>query len=99
MTNRMTIPKPLAPREEILTDGRHVLKAQHASGPVLVVFDPLQHVGGVYHVAQEMWRLYVPIQLHELLGALRDNGFTLPDGPDLQTWLDAVALLAGARPN
>lgn len=75
------------------------MKAQHAGGPVLVVFDPLRHVGGVYHLEQEVWRLYVPIPLHEFLGALASNGITLAEGADLQTWLDAVAQLAGARPN
>ena len=92
---RMTIPAPLAPRAEILQDGRHVIAAEHASGRVLVVYDPVHHCGGVYHIAHELWRIQVPVSLGEFLEGLRSAGFTLPDGEDLQRWLDAVAELGG----
>jgi len=96
---RFKVPKPRAPRDEVLADGRYVIATEHPGGRALVAYDPAVQSGAVFHVEQQVWRMWSPLPLAEFLSALQANGFALPDGPDLQVWLDAVAELAGGRAN
>jgi len=95
MKQQTTIPKPLAPRDECLQDGRHVIRGELAGETVLCVYDAQHQVAATYHMQQKLWRMQCPIALQEYLGALEANGVVLPDGVDLQKWLDAVS---GAPP-
>jgi hypothetical protein len=61
------------------------------SGDVIASFCHQTQTGGIYRIGTQHWVLTGPVTLHEFLTALDARNITLPDGEDLQRWLDAVA--------
>jgi hypothetical protein len=84
------IPKPLPPRDECLQDGKHVLRAKLAGSDVLCCYDEQRQSAATYHAELQLWRIQVPLSLHEYLQALVTAGFDLPGGSDFVTWITAV---------
>lgn len=86
-----TILLPRAPAMETLEHPARLISGEGPHGAVLVVYCPVNHCGGVYVLASEMWAFYVPISLPDFLASLHSRGIRLPEGADLETWLDAVS--------
>jgi hypothetical protein len=95
MKRAISTPIPFTFRPDILESGANVIQTEGPDGPCLVAYDPLHQVAGVYHPAVGMWSIWTPLPLGEFLETLGARGYVLPQGDDLQTWLDAVAELAG----
>ncbi len=79
---------PVIRLEWLQGDFRRVL--QSACGQWLVTYDPTTRAGGVYAHEAGLWAIYGPMGLAEFAGSLKARGVALPDGGDLQHWLDAV---------
>jgi hypothetical protein len=89
MTERtMTIFKPRAMHPD--TFGNPACTIADVEQERLVTYCRHHQVGGVYHVEGGIWALYTPIDLASFIGSLADRGIRLPEGPDLERWLDAV---------
>lgn len=87
--NKMTAFEPLAPAAETLADPRYALRDE--SQGRLILYCPRNNCGAVYWIDPGMWTMYCPIDLPSFIGSLADRGIALPEGPDLQTWMDAVS--------
>ena len=61
------------------------------SGTVLVTYDPQTRTGGVYRIEAGLWLLNGPLSLAEFAAGLPAMKLALPDGHDLQLWLDTVS--------
>lgn len=95
MKQTISISQPATLRPEILSDGRYVIRSSSPRGTCLIAYDPRTLTAGVFHYDAEMWSLWTPLPLAEFLNSLGGRGYALPEGEDLQVWLDAVAELAG----
>ena len=61
------------------------------SGDVIASYCHQTQTGGIYRIGTQHWVLTGPVTLPEFLTALDARNITLPDGEDLQRWLDAAA--------
>lgn len=84
------IPFPWPPHPETLQDARSTIRGQSPAGPVLCVYCSRNRAGALFFESVGMWRVYTPIDVDELLRSIESSGIKLPDGADLQTWLDQV---------
>ena len=66
-------------------------KILSADQQYLVAYCPRHRVGGVYRLDPGLWAIYTPLSAQEFLGSLQSRGIALPEGWDLQRWLDAIA--------
>lgn len=90
---KMTIPQPLAPHPDTLSEAVNTIQGIGPAGRVLVTYCNRNHCGAVFfmEIDQPHWRMYSPIPIGELIQSCESSGIKLPDGEDLQRWLTAVA--------
>jgi hypothetical protein len=97
--NRYQVPKPLAPRDEVLQAGDFVMQGRLDGHEMLCCYDPERRTAATFHVGLGMWRMQCPISADEYLTGLQAAGVELPDGADLQRWLDAVLVSPRGTPH
>jgi len=90
---RMTIQHPpVGPSRETFTRPGALIQTTAPDGQrQLVTWCRQTHAGAVYHVDLKFWSISTPISLEAFMESLSDRGYTLPDGPDRQAWLDIVS--------
>ncbi len=84
MRNSVTIPFPCGPSAETLQNPSRSIKGLGPSGELLICFDPERQCGAVFHMSLNLWAISCPMSPGLFV-------YVLPDGADLQAWLDAIA--------
>lgn len=88
MNRRISVFAPKAPHPDSLADGELII--QNDAQQLLVMYCPRNRTGGLYYVEMGTWALQTPIAFGDFLAFLKQRDIQLPDGPDLQRWLDRV---------
>jgi hypothetical protein len=89
MTERTTrVFAPKAPHPDSLADPE--LTIGDADLSVMIHYDPRNRVGGIYYVELQNWSLHSPINFAGFIDHVQRTGLRIPDGADLQRWLDRI---------
>jgi len=86
---KLTLPcPPYLPEGHFDNPARAILSA---CGDLIATYCAQTSTGAVFRLGSQSWMLAGPMALGEFLDALPAMRVTLPDGFDLELWLDAVA--------
>ena len=88
-TAKLALPcPPYLPENHFSNPSRAIMTQD---GDQIATYCAQTSTGAIFRLGTQCWVLTGPVSLGEFLGALAANGALLPDGEDLQRWLDAVA--------
>lgn len=90
MQSSMTIPKPQTPSEATLRNPARTIRGTGPTGELLATYCCETMSGAVFHVDLGLWSISCPISPALFVQSLADRGYELPNGADLQLWLDAI---------
>lgn len=94
-TEKIEAPVPFAPHPDTLADNRMTILSADKSR--LICYCPRNHCGAVLHVQLGLWAIYTPMSFREFFNTLGQRGISLPQGPDYETWIQAIALAAAGE--